>query len=176
MNEDDLRERFIGIAASYVGCGYATEAQRFMDLVAPGEAPARQRAIATFDSTCGLACRGWLGEAGLVDRRLAAPYIDGRVNSDLAAMAREAAALITVAELEPADIVIIGAQEHVFVVESIDGMEITTLQGGEKDTHGAQIIARMKRTLRSVGMKTLVNDRPIEFCISLPALAARFLP
>lgn len=176
MNEDDLRERFVEIAASFVGCGYATDAQRFMDLVAPGETSARQRSIATYDSTCGLACRGWLGQLGLVDRRLAAPYVNERVNEDLAAMAREADALITVAELELGDIVIIGAPEHVFVVESIDGAAVSTLQGGEKDTHGAQIVKRMNRTLRSIGIRTLVDDRPIEFCLSLPALASKFMP
>ena len=179
MDDDQLRERFIAIAASFVGCGYASDAQRFMDLVAPGEAPARQREMASLDSTCGLACRGWLGPAnlGLEDPRLVAPYHDTRVNSDLAAMAREAGALVTIAEAEPGDIVIIGAPEHVFIIEEIRGVALSTLQGGERDpVHHAQCIARMSRTLRSVGMRTLVDDRPIEFVISLPALAARFLP
>jgi hypothetical protein len=175
MNEDDLRERFVEIAASFVGCGYATDAQRFMDLVAPGETSARQRSMASL-STCGLFVRGLLAASGATDARVVAPYHDGRVISDLAAMAREADALISFAEVQPADVLVLSAPEHVMVAESIDGDAVTSIDGGQKDERGAQTILRRSRKARAVGMKTLLDGRPVELAISIEVLLARFLP
>lgn len=173
------RDAMVELVQSFVACGYASDPARFVELIAPGEGEAVARSMALNDSTCGLAVRGWLGAGGLglSDARLRAPYRSGLVMSGLVAMAREAGGIITVAELEPGDILILGAPEHALVVESIDGTALSTIQGGERDVmFHEQEIERIARTLRSVGMRTLVDDRPIEFALSLPALAAKFLP
>lgn len=169
-------ENLLALAQADVGLGFSTDPERFMDLVAQGETPARAREMAAM-STCGLALRGWLYELGLADPRLAAPYHTGKVNSDLAAMAREAGALLsTLDDAGPGDIIFLGAPEHVFVIESVDGAVMSTIQGGEKDESGAQCIARMTRSVHGSGRAPLIGGRPVEFMISTEKLCERFMP
>lgn len=165
---------FLELAQSYVGCGFADEPERFMTLVAPGEDDATARAMAA-ESTCGLFIRGLLSQL-ITDPRVQAPYVPGAVMSDLAAMAREAGALLgDFGDVQPGDLLMLASPEHVLVVESIDNV-LSSIQGGEKDAHGVQQIQRLPRSIHGGGRDTLIGGRPVELMISTAAMLGKFAP
>lgn len=168
MNE--ASEAFLAFAQAAVGLSYANDPDGFMALVAPGETEARGRSMAA-SSTCGLFVRGLLAVSGCDDPRTEAPYHDGRVMSDLAAMARESGATKGLAEAGPSDLVMISSPEHAFVVESIDGTTWTTIQGGEVDpASGTQEIERIDRKLGG----NAFDGRGVEFVIDTAKLLEHF--
>lgn len=165
----EASEAFLALAQSFVGLSYANDPEGFMSLVAPGETEARARSVAT-GSTCGMFVRGLLSLSGVSDPRVQAPYHDGRVMSDIAAMAREAGATKSLAEAGASDLVMISNPEHVFLVEGIDGASWTTIQGGEKDSMGCQVIARVTRHLGG----NAFDGRGVEFVIDTSKLLEHF--
>ena len=172
----EASEEFLALAQGYVGCGFASDAERFMALIATGETEALARAMCAM-STCGLFVRGLLLESGATDQRVVAPYQDGKVMSDIAAMAREAGALLSdLCSAEPGDLIMLSNPEHLFVLESLDGSTLNSIQGGEKDASGVQIIARVQRPVFGSGRSPLISGRPLELMFSTAALLARFAP
>ena len=165
---------FLAIALGYVGC--TAPDPRFLDLVAPGEDPARAQEMAK-DSTCGLFVRGLLNVAGVTDARVVAPYHAGKVMSDLAAMAREAGALLpSLDAAAPGDLIMLGNPEHVFVLESLDGQMLYSVQGGERDAARNEQIQRLPRSVFGSGRAPLISSRPVELMISSAKLLERFAP
>jgi hypothetical protein len=165
------RDDFLALAVSFVGCGFSTEPDRFMALIAPGETDAVARSMATHDSTCGLFVRGLLAASGVADSRVEAPYHAGKVMSDLAAMAREAGALLPdLGDAAPGDLIMLEMPEHVFVLESLDGAVLSSIQGGERDATGAQVIARIARSVFGSGRAPLIGGRPVELMIDVEKL------
>ena len=106
---------------------------QYLDLIAPGEAPARAAEMATM-SGCALVLRGILRRF-IVHPLLEAPYRTGRAMSDLLAIGVEADALRPVgATPEAGDIVIVGGgPEH-------GGSEHCWISIGEWSIDGGQVV------------------------------------
>lgn len=128
---------------------------KYLDLIAPGETPARAAEMAT-NSGCGLVMRAVL--RNFIDHPiLRASYRSQHALSDLVEIASQAGAAYTSRrDVEPSDIVIVGGgsdgggPEHTYMVLSLDDCDpyadrdpcelITVGEGGQHDDKGFQAI------------------------------------
>lgn len=168
------------------------ERQRYFELVAPGEAPARATEIATM-SGCALVCRGIL-RAFIQHPILDAPYRTGRAMADLIGIAVEAGALHGPERVpEPGDLVVVGGgadgggPEHVWIaltvdVEAYDETTATArgIDGGQRDGQGFQVI-REREHLMGAGHDQAHDDgapggapRKVRWVIDVEAVLDRF--
>jgi hypothetical protein len=149
--------RFLDLVSRYDGIGARTDRERYLDLIAAGEAPGVKEAMGR-ESGCALVVRGFWRLFGIADRRLAAPYVPGKAVTWLVALARERGAWV---EAHPdalpgaGDSVLVGGNptadggvEHVFTVLELspDPLTLRTLDGGQVDGERDQIICRKERT------------------------------
>lgn len=153
--EDCIRSTVSEVASRLVGLGAAQERQAYLDLVAVGEDPARAAEMAK-NSGCGLTIRGIWRLCGVDDPRLKAPYRPGAVISDLFAIARAVQAVVYPKQDElpdVGDVVLVGSNtdktaggvEHVFTVVDHTDDTVTSVDGGQVDAQGHQIIKRLTR-------------------------------
>lgn len=160
----EASEAILALAQAAVGLSDGADPDRYRALVAPGETPERAAEMAKA-SGCGLVVRGILGSL-IQDRRLTAPYEDGRVMSDLVAMAREADAWSSyVSGAEPGDLVFWSGPEHVCVVEDVSYGNITSIDGGQRAPDGSEAILRRARA---------IDSRPIEGHVDMAKLLEHF--
>jgi hypothetical protein len=153
----DAIARFLDLVMPYDGIGARTDPERYLDLIAAGEAPAVKQAMGR-ESGCALVVRGFWRLFGIADRRLAAPYVPGKAVTWLVALARERGAWVDARpEALPCagDSVLVGGDpaadggvEHVFTVLEVvpNPVTIRTLDGGQVDEEHDQIIRRKERT------------------------------
>jgi len=165
------------------------ERQRYFELVAPGEAPARATEIATM-SGCALVCRGIL-RAFIQHPILDAPYRTGRAMADLIGIAVEAGALHGPERVpEPGDLVVVGGgadgggPEHVWIaltVEAFDEQLVAgAIDGGQRDADGHQVVRERKHVL-GAGYDLARDDgapggapRRVRFVVDVEAVLERF--
>jgi len=119
----------------------------YLDLVAPGETPARAAEMATM-SGCALTARAVLRRF-IAHPLLAAPYRTGQAMADLVRIASEADALRSALWPMAGDVVIVGGgadgggTEHTWIaLEDSWGID-----GGQRDGAGFQRIARKGHTI-----------------------------
>lgn len=156
MTPADRRAAVVREALAVVGLG-AHDPEAYLDLVGPGEAPATRAAMLTM-SGCALVAAGVLRRAGLRVEdapELAPPYRIGSAVSRLLAVARRCEAW---RPMGPGaglpcrgDIVVLMDPEHVLVVvqEPVmlapDAASIVSIDGGQLDAQGRQVVARRER-------------------------------
>jgi hypothetical protein len=167
----DAIARFLDLVSPYDGIGARTDHERYLDLIAAGEAPAVKEAMGR-ESGCALVVRGFWRLFGIADRRLAAPYVPGKAVAWLVALARERSAWVDARpEALPGvgDSVLVGGDpaadggvEHVFTVLELvpNPLTLRTLDGGQVDEAHDQIILRKERTwtVRGNGVWDLVSS------------------
>lgn len=163
------------------GC-LATRAQ-YLELIAPGETPARKVELATM-SGCALVQRGVLRH--FIDHPiLSAAYRDQHAMSDLLAIAQQAGAAHG-ADRDPlaGDIMIVAEPEHAFLVLDITGDPyahvdpcelLTCLDGGHRDeqTGYQSIIVRDHELQRGIDEAGGLRRRVV-WVLDLSAILARF--
>ena len=172
---DTARARWdlVRIAGSYAGVGMTESPELYLGLIADGETPERAEELAR-ESGCGLTVRGLWREWGCADRRLEAPYHNARAISDLVAMAREAGAwrgVDRIGELAPGDAIIVEGPEHILTVVELCGEIVHSIDGGQRDVHGAEAIHACARRLAAGHL----DARPVLGWISWPDVADHFL-
>ena len=149
-----IRERMSDLAKSYLGCGFASEKDRYLDLVMP--TPPETEPMRTgmgHASGCALTVRGFWRILGLKHELLSKPYRIGMAVADVITIAKERGAWVpcpSVSDSNPivmpgvGDTVYIGGAdgtyEHVFTVTGTNGLMVYLIEGGRVDAHGAQII------------------------------------
>lgn len=188
-----IRDTMVDAALAVVGFGAArANADQYADLIAAGETD-RARAGLLKASDCGLVVRGLWRRVGLVDPRLEAPYVVGSVMATIRNMALEAGAwrgaeLVSGGEYAPeeGDVFWIGEGDHVATLTRIVSSDTTdvdykwfSVDGGQRDTSGAEVILNRVRACKVDGAGMLVLDglaavRPLVGVIDLEALAAKF--
>lgn len=133
---------------------------RFLELIAPGESPARQTEMAKM-STCGLVVAGIWRAAGLQDPRIAPPYKTQTAVSRLIVIGIKCGGW-TVARAkkcpQEGDMVLVGDNaaggvEHVYTVTGVtfDDMNnpvLESVDGGQRES-GHQCILKKKRVWKS---------------------------
>lgn len=146
MCPEDIRQRFVDAAKAVVGLGDdphdQDKQQQYMDLVAPGEVPARQQEMAKM-SGCALVIAGiWRG-AGVEHPILSSPYIDRTAVSRLSIIGKDAWVTYMPGRFpQPGDAVRVGDNtpqhgiEHMYIVTEIAGGNapiLHSIDGGQRD-------------------------------------------
>lgn len=158
MHSRKLRTRAIGVARSLVspdgGAADPGGDRRYLELIAPGEAPEVQREMAAM-SSAGLVVAAIWRELGVESRRLDPPYTLGTSIRRLVEIAGEAGAWVPFEEGRyplPGDAVVLGADsdraEHVYTVTLISESErvtLETVESGERGAHRRALIVAKKR-------------------------------
>jgi hypothetical protein len=144
MCPENIRQKFVAAARSVVDLEADPknpDARRaFLDLIAPGEMPVRQRELAT-KSTCGLVVTGIWRLAGVVHPILDKPYVTGSAISRLTKIAGGAWISYKPGRLpRPGDTVRVGdntttnGAEHVYIVTEVSNSQdviIKSIDGGQ---------------------------------------------
>lgn len=148
--------RFIDLISPYDGIGLSSDRQRYLDLIAPGEAPNVQDAMSC-ESGCALVVRGFWRLLGVKDHRLDAPYTTGKAVAWLVAIARERDAWVNANQDKlpgVGDMVLVGGDaqhdggvEHVYTTIELRGDPVTvcSIDGGQVDEGHHQLIRRKER-------------------------------
>ena len=171
------RRELVELATSHVGSGDDDEGRfDYLELIASGETLARASQMSA-ESGCGLVIRGLWRAYGCVDKRLEPPYRDGRVISDLVAMAREAGAwrMGGLDQLAAGDMVLLGGREHVLTVVYVAVGAIHSIDGGQLDADGHQMIASRERKLVVGPVGATLGGRQVMGWASWPLVAWHFL-
>lgn len=156
---DELISRYLDLITPYDGIGVGTDKDKYYDLIAAGENAGTQQAMGTM-SGCALSIRGFWRLFGLDDKRITGPYKPGMAVIWLQQIAQERKAWFHAApDTLPGagDMVLVGGDkgkdggvEHVFTVleMSTDPIVIQSIDGGQVDGAGKQIIKKKQRTWR----------------------------
>jgi hypothetical protein len=150
------RQAFVDAAVAVVGLGanprHVENRTLYVRLIASGEPTAKTRDMIRM-SGCALTVAGIWRTAGVVHTKLEPPYIIGTAVSRLISVARQADAWIPYNEElrpSPGDVVLVGdnklgGSEHVFTVVESEGSNLESVDGGQLDLEGYQVIKRKKR-------------------------------
>lgn len=142
----DARSIFVENALSVEGLGGAPEHQAdYLALIAPGETEAMQRDMLQMNG-CALTVRGLWRMAGVNHPILQRPYRIGMAVSDVVQIGKDAGAWRTTGQPLPGDVFLIDNLEHVgTVVERPTETEIASIDGGQRDSFGHQLIRHRTR-------------------------------
>jgi hypothetical protein len=191
-----IRETIVEDALASVGLGAArNNGEPYADLIAHGESAQAQRDMIR-ESGCGLVVRalwrrafGGYSYTSPCDPRLRAPYKTGSVMTTIRDMADEAhawrgAELVSGGEYapEPGDVFWLEGPEHVATLTRIVASEApdfdykwSSVDGGQRDTGGAELIQNRVRVCRMDAHNVLTLDgRTLRGVVDLEALAATF--
>jgi hypothetical protein len=153
---DDLIDRYIEIILPYQDVGISTDKDKYYELIAAGEDPAVQEEMGNL-SGCALSVRGFWRLFGLRDPRIAGRYKPGMAVNWLVQIATERGGWFTPGDgrlPNPGDMVLVGGDkakdggvEHVYTVldVSCDPVVIQSIDGGQVDTAGKQVIHKKQR-------------------------------
>lgn len=160
MDSEEIRKRAVEIARSMAGLSAnprkAEGRLRYVALIAPGEAEGKAKEMATM-SGCGLLVAGIWRELGVKAAQLEPPYKVGTAVSRLIQVARAAKAWVPYkkdARPAPGDMVLVGDNgaggvEHVYTVVSVtegaQGLEIESIDGGQRDQERCQLVLLKQR-------------------------------
>lgn len=152
----DNLERVADAALSLAGLSARLDPTRYLAALAPGETPDMGRSILHM-SGCGFAAGAALRRAGYAGAELAAPYVVGSAVSRVVGLARAHGAWRTSAPLVRGAVFLIGGPggggpEHMAIVVGVRPagpgvFDLTVVQGGQTDEHGAQVTNRQIRRL-----------------------------
>ncbi len=153
----------VEIAKSFADFSVSTNKNRWVDLLAgPNEKDNAHYFASSGLSTCALVARGLLRKAGLRHPRLAENYKRGKAMEDLAVIAREYDAYHpgnTGVVPKPGWIIQvgpIGGSGHVFTIISVTRksgqIQITSVDGGQKDGAGQQATKTVQRFWKKGGL------------------------
>lgn len=154
------RTTITSLAEQCDGINVSNSRDRYVDLLGPAETVVMQKYFCDpTTSGCALFIRGLWRKLGLVDRRVSPPYVFGKAIAWLVGIARDKKAWCSSSVgmfPKPGDFVLVGGDkvkdggvEHVFVVLSVvpdgNGVIITSVDGGQRDTRGNQAIYKKIR-------------------------------
>jgi hypothetical protein len=143
-----IRERIAALAEAYANVGVTKTRDAYLALVAPNDSRTDYFAHPK-TSGCALVVRGLWRLAGLEHPTLVAPYRIGHAIVDVVDIAKESRAWHAGTERKPelGDVVLVGApsHEHVHTVVKVDGDAIESIDGGQLDGFGQQVITRKSR-------------------------------
>lgn len=169
-DEQAARYGHVERAQAVVGLG-AHDLPPYLDLIAPNAVDrANERTCRDLASMsgCALVVRGLWVRGGIRAPKLIAPYKVGRAVADVVAVATEAGALRAPVEpLRPGCVVVVGGPEHVLTVTSIQGSTVVSVDGGQRDEQGRQVIRERRRELQG----TTLGGRPILHVVDPLALS-----
>jgi len=153
---DDLIDSYLELITPYHGVGVSTDKDRYFELIAAGEDPPLQEEMGKL-SGCALSVRGFWRLFGLRDPRIIGRYKPGMAVNWLVQIAQERHGWYTPGDGKlpnPGDMVLVGGDktrdggvEHVYTVLEIscDPVIIQSIDGGQVDGAGKQIIQRKQR-------------------------------
>jgi hypothetical protein len=158
MQSRQLRTRAIDVARSLVSPGEGAVDpdgyRRYLELIAPGEAPEVQHEMAAMASS-GLVVAAIWRALGVESGRLDPPYVLGTATRRLVEIAGEAGAWVPFEEGRyplPGDVIVLGGSsegaEHVYTVTSISegiGVTLESVESGERGAHRRPMIVAKKR-------------------------------
>lgn len=158
MAPEDIRQLFVDAALAVVGLGDDPDdqdkQQQYMDLVAPGEVPARQREMAKM-SGCALVVAGIWRRVGVEHPILSAPYVNQSAVSRLSVIGKDAWVPYAPGKFpQPGDAVRIGDNtakngiEHMFTVTQIVGGSaplLHSVDGGQRAPAGFETVEDKQR-------------------------------
>ncbi len=154
------RDKIVDLAKLYNNVGVSNAKGTYVDLLGPDETPEMQKYFCDpTTSGCALTIRGLWRRLGVKDKRVSAPYIFGKAITWLVAISRERKSWIASKQgllPQPGDFVLVGGDkvkdggvEHVFTVLTAvlegDSVVITSIDGGQKDAKGQQLILQKNR-------------------------------
>jgi hypothetical protein len=160
VEADEIRNRTVEIARKMAGLNanpkQPESRRRYVEVIAPGEPDAKAKEMATM-SGCGLMVAGIWREAGVNATLLDPPYKVGSGVSRLIQIARATKAWVPFkkgARPQPGDMVLVGDNgaggvEHVYTIVAVndgpEGLEIESVDGGQRDAERCQLVLLKKR-------------------------------
>ncbi len=144
----DARSVFANNALAVEGLGGAPESRAaYLDLIGPGESDSMLRDMLQMNG-CALTVRGLWRVAGVRHPILNRPYKVGMAVADVVQIARDADAWRTTGEPLVGDVFLIDNLEHVgTVVDRPNASQVVSIDGGQRDSVGNQLIRRRSRVL-----------------------------
>lgn len=167
------RQTIVDMALSVVGLGanpkFPEKKLAYVELIAPGETLGKIRDMIQM-SGCGLTVAGIWRKAGVKHYKINTPYIVGTGVSRLVTLAHKVNAWIPYhPTLRPqlGDMVLVGDNgeggvEHVFTVvaASTNGEDFESVDGGQRDTEGHQVIFHKKRIWKGARDVAFIGNDP----------------
>jgi hypothetical protein len=144
----DARALFAENALDVEGLGGAIENRdAYLALIGPNESDQMQRDMLQMNG-CALTVRGLWRRVGVQHELLTRPYRIGMAVADVVQVAKDADAWRTVGEPLVGDVFLIDNLEHVgTVVERPTPSSIISVDGGQRDSLGNQLVRRRSRVL-----------------------------
>jgi hypothetical protein len=144
----DARSQFAQNALDVEGLGGAPETRDdYLALIAPGESEAMRRDMLQMNG-CALVVRGLWRQMGINHNLLNRPYRIGMAVADVVQIAKDSGAWRTSGEPLVGDVFLIDNLEHVgTVVERPNGSAVISVDGGQRDNFGNQLIRKRSRVL-----------------------------
>ncbi len=173
------REIFAENALSAEGLGGAFETREaYLALIGPGESDAMLRDMLLMNG-CALTVRGLWRQAGVNHSILNRPYKVGMAVADVVQIAKDSDAWRTSGEPLVGDVFLIDNLEHVgTVVERPNASQVVSVDGGQRDAAGSQLIRKRSRVLTdgimfgNDGVNDGVARRLIGYCDCVALAAA----
>lgn len=179
-----IRCKLVALAESYIGCGEGKDHERYLDLVCgPHDLDPQMRNALDHASGCALVARGLWRKAGLVHPLLQDRYRIRHAMADIEQIARDYGAWVpgkdTGGKLpKPGDAVVLDSPTggHAFTVLAVhigEKLELESVDGGQLDAQGHQLILRMHRYWSTSG-RVLVDhayrSRPVRGWVDVDKL------
>lgn len=144
----DARSIFAENARAVDGIGGAPATRdEYLDLIGPNESDMMRRDMLQMNG-CALTVRGLWRQAGVNHQLLQRPYRIGMAVADVVQIAKDADAWRTSGEPLVGDVFLIDNLEHVgTVIDRPNPSQIVSVDGGQRDGAGFQLIRRRSRVL-----------------------------
>ena len=175
----DARSLFADNARAVDGIGGAPATrEEYLALIGPNESDAMLSDMLRMNG-CALTVRGLWRQAGVRHQLLMRPYRVGMAVADVVQIAKDADAWRTSGEPLVGDVFLIDNLEHVAtVIERPNASQIISVDGGQRDNAGNQLIRRRSRVLTdgvmfgNDGINDGVARRLIGYCDCVALAAA----
>lgn len=144
----DARSIFADLALSVDGLGGAPDTRdAYLELIGPNESEQMRRDMLQMNG-CALTVRGLWRRAGVQHSLLTRPYRVGMAVADVVQIAKDADAWRTSGEPLVGDVFLVDNLEHVgTVIERPTGSSVISVDGGQRDGLGNQLIRQRSRVL-----------------------------
>lgn len=143
----DARSIFSEKALTIEGLGAREETRdAYLALIGPNESAATRAAMLQM-SGCALVIRGMWRELGIRHKALLAPYRIGMAVADVVQIAKDAGAWRTQGNPGVGDVFLVDNPEHVGTVIARDETSVQSIDGGQKDESGRQVVRRRERVV-----------------------------
>lgn len=144
----DARTIFAENALAVEGLGGAPSTREaYLELIGPGESEQMRRDMLQMNG-CALTVRGLWRQAGVQHSLLTRPYRVGMAVADVVQIAKDADAWRTSGEPLMGDVFLVDNLEHVgTVVERPNATTVLSVDGGQRDSAGFQLVRKRSRVL-----------------------------